>query len=541
MASRPSRRRKFSTCWPKFADYGFNKSHAAAYALIAYQTAWFKANYPVEFIAASMTLDKPNTDKLSEFANEAKRLGITVEPPSITRSGSDFEVHPGEGEKLAIRYALSAVKGVGDGQAQGLVAARGDKPFRDLADFAGRLNPRDANKRVLESLCAAGAFDGLDRERAKVFGGIETLDGAGAAPHPGAARRPERALRLRHGGDAGAGENSGLAVDRAAAPRVRRRRLLPLRPPARRLYRRARAHAGDALDGHSAAPSKAAPRPAVSPRPSLDKAERRTRSGSKMGIVNLSDQSGQYEAILFEEGLNQFRDLLVKGASVLVGIQAQLEGEDVRARIVSVEPLDQAAQRVQKGLRIFIRGEQPLGSIAQAAIGERRGRGLYLRDERRAGNRDPAARPLPGVVPDRRRAEGDPGDRRGGAYLGALACLFERSEATQKSAYVYVDVAALDRFTALAKTAKRRSYSITARAMAVWMKSCSGMPESAAFVRASSTSKSTLTAVLLDFSVNCTGTMLDRSYSARSTFETKVSASASLCRVGSLFFISGDS
>ena len=146
----------------KFADYGFNKSHAAAYALIAYQTAWFKANHPVEFLAASMTLDKGNTDKLSEFANEARRMGVPVEPPSVVASGADFEVHPNEKGELSIRYALSAIKGVGDGQAHGVVAARGAKPFRDLGDFASRLNPRDANKRVLESLCAAGAFDVLD-------------------------------------------------------------------------------------------------------------------------------------------------------------------------------------------------------------------------------------------------------------------------------------------------------------------------------------------------------------------------------------------
>ncbi len=97
----------------------------------------------------------------------------------------------------------------------------------------------------------------------------------------------------------------------------------------------------------------------------LDRAERRTKSGSKMGIVQLSDQSGQYEAILFQEGLNQYRDLLEKGASLLVGLQANVEGEDVRARIVSAEPLDQAASRVQKGLRIFVRDEKPLGRIAQ--------------------------------------------------------------------------------------------------------------------------------------------------------------------------------
>ena len=102
----------------------------------------------------------------------------------------------------------------------------------------------------------------------------------------------------------------------------------------------------------------------------LDRQERRTRSGSKMGIVQLSDQSGQYEAILFQEGLNQYRDLLVKGANLLLGIQAQLEGEDVRARIVSAEPLADAAARTQKGLQIFVRSVEPLSSISRH-LGER--------------------------------------------------------------------------------------------------------------------------------------------------------------------------
>ncbi len=347
----------------KFADYGFNKSHAAAYALIAYQTAWFKANHPVEFIAASMTLDKANTDKLSEFANEARRLGIAVEPPSVVSGGSDFEVHPGADGALAIRYALSAVKGVGEGQAQGLVAVRGERPFRDLADFAGRLNPRDVNKRVLESLCSAGAFDELDPERAKVFAGIETLlalaqrrtqerlagqsalFGSDTAETLALARLPDWPLteRLRREFDAVGFFLSGHPLDAYAGVLTRMR--------VARWSEFCRSVKGGASTGRLAATV-------------LDKMERRTRAGSKMGIVQLSDQSGQYEAILFEEGLNQFRDLLVKGASILVGIQAQLEGEDVRARIVSVEALDAAAQRVQKGLRIFIRGEGPLEPIA---------------------------------------------------------------------------------------------------------------------------------------------------------------------------------
>src|SRR5262249_5914402 len=141
----------FEAC-AKFAEYGFNKSHSAPYALLTYQTAYMKANYPVEFLAASMTLDINNTDKLAEFRAEAQRLGIKVEPPSINRSGVAFEV-----EGNAIHYALAALKGVGAQAVEAIIAARGSQPFRDLSDFARRINPRAINKRVLESLAAAGA------------------------------------------------------------------------------------------------------------------------------------------------------------------------------------------------------------------------------------------------------------------------------------------------------------------------------------------------------------------------------------------------
>src|SRR5476651_406219 len=116
----------------RFAEYGFNKSHAAAYALVAYQTAYLKANYPVEFMAASMTLDMGNTDKLSEFRAESERLGIKVDPPSINRSDVNFEV-----DGNTIIYALAALKGVGAQAVKEIVAAREKRKFADLADFAG--------------------------------------------------------------------------------------------------------------------------------------------------------------------------------------------------------------------------------------------------------------------------------------------------------------------------------------------------------------------------------------------------------------------
>ena len=129
-----------------------------------------KANYPVEFMAASMTLDMGNTDKLSEFRAEAERLGIKVEPPSVNRSGAAFEV-----EGNTIYYALAALKGVGRQAVDAIVAARGDKPFADLTDFARRINPRAVNKRVLESLAAAGAFDALEPNRARAHAAVDAM------------------------------------------------------------------------------------------------------------------------------------------------------------------------------------------------------------------------------------------------------------------------------------------------------------------------------------------------------------------------------
>src|SRR5215510_12221152 len=170
----------FDAC-AKFAEYGFNKSHSAPYAFITYQTAYMKANYPVEFLAASMTLAMGNTDKLAEFRAEAVRLGIKVEPPSVNRSGVEFEV-----DGNTIFYALAALKGVGRAAVEAIVAARGTQPFRDLSDFAGRINPRAVNKRVLESLSAAGAFDCIERERARAAAAVDVVLAAAQRAHEAA-------------------------------------------------------------------------------------------------------------------------------------------------------------------------------------------------------------------------------------------------------------------------------------------------------------------------------------------------------------------
>ena len=345
----------------RFADYGFNKCHAAAYALVAYQTAYMKANYPVEFLAASMTLDMDNTDKLSEFRDEAKRLGVNIEPPSINRSGAEFNV-----DGSTINYALAALKGVGRQAVEAIVEARGQRPFRDLSNFVSRINPRAVNKRVLESLAAAGAFDELGADRARVFAAVDGMLAAAQREHQA---HTIGALEFSFGG-ADAREAFPLPAVEAwlAAERLQKEFDAvgfflsghPLDDYAAMLrHMRVQSWADFARSVRTGASVGRVAATVVT------RAERRTRSGSKMGIVGLSDPTGHYEAVIFFEGLQQFREVLEPGAAVLLVLSAEMQGDDVRARIQSAEPLDQAAARLSKGLRIFLRGDAPIESVAK--------------------------------------------------------------------------------------------------------------------------------------------------------------------------------
>jgi DNA polymerase-3 subunit alpha len=344
----------------RFAEYGFNKSHAAAYALVAYQTAYMKANFPVEFLAASMTLDMGNTDKLAEFRAEAERLGIKVDPPSINRSHVAFEV-----DGNTIIYALAALKGVGAQAVKEIVAARGDRKFADLADFADRINPRAVNKRVLESLAQAGAFDEFEGNRARVFPAMDAVLARAQRSHDSAAIGQNELF-----GGGGTREPIVLAQ---AEPWL----------PAERLRREYEAVgfflSGHPLDDYAAVLkklrvqswadfSRAVKAGGTAGRVAgtvVARTERRTRTGSKMGIIGLSDPTGHYEAVIFSEGLAEHRDLLEPGTAVLLFLSAEVQGDEVRARIQSAEPLDEAAANLNKGLRVFLRNEAPIEAVAK--------------------------------------------------------------------------------------------------------------------------------------------------------------------------------
>ena len=349
----------FDAC-AKFAEYGFNKSHSAPYALLTYQTAYMKANFPVEFLAATMTLDIGNTDKLAEFRSEAERLGIRLDPPSVNRSGVEFEV-----EKDTIVYALAALRGVGKQAVEQIIAARASGKFADLADFAARVNPRAVNKRVLDSLAVAGAFDEFEANRARVLAVVEAVLGRAQRAHDTAAVGQSELF------------GGGAAREPIMLPQVE------AWLPAERLRREYEAVgfflSGHPLDDYAAVLKKLRVQPwaefsrAVKNGTTagrvagtvVSRQERRTRTGNKMGIIGLSDPTGHFEAVIFAEGLAEYRDLLEPGNAVLLFLSAEVQGDEVRARIQSAEPLDAAAANLQKGLRVFLRNPAPIEGIAK--------------------------------------------------------------------------------------------------------------------------------------------------------------------------------
>jgi DNA polymerase-3 subunit alpha len=271
-----------------------------------------------------------------------------------------FEVEEG-----AIRYALAALKGVGAQAVEAIVAARTAGPFRDLADFAARINPRAVNKRVLESLACAGAFDEIEPDRARAHAGVDAMLGF--------------AQRRHEASSVGQNELFGGGTVRET---------LPIPPVASWLPGEKLGHEYDAvgfflsghpLDDYAAVLKKlkvatyaefsrqvrdgaTAGRVAATV---VSRAERRTKTGNRMGILGLSDPTGHYEAVIFAEGLAQYRDVLEPGAAVLLFLTAEANGDEVRARIATAEPLDAAAEKTSQSLRVFLRDATSIESIAR--------------------------------------------------------------------------------------------------------------------------------------------------------------------------------
>ncbi len=349
----------------KFAGYGFNKPHAAAYALITYQTAYLKANSPVEFLAASMTLDLGNTDKLNHFRQELDRLGIRLLPPDINRSQPTFsvEIDPKSG-KPAIRYALAAVKGVG-AQAMELLVAERERNgrFKDLFDLAQRLDAKTFNRGQFESLAKAGAFDPLDPNRAQTFAAAELL-----------LRQASRSASERQDGQ---GSLFGLGLsDRPSLP------LVEDWPPVEKLQHEFAA-IGFYLSSHPLdAYGKSLERAGILRWAELPTAlaangttrfrlagivvgrkERTSARGNRFAFVQMSDTSGIFEVTLFAEMLSQSRALFDASQPLAVTVDVRNEEDNLRLTAQKVEPLDDVVAHAAAGLRVFLGEERALATL----------------------------------------------------------------------------------------------------------------------------------------------------------------------------------
>jgi DNA polymerase III subunit alpha len=367
----------------KFADYGFNKSHAAAYALVAYQTAWLKANHPEAFLAACMSLAINNTDRLAALKQEAERTGIRIIPPDINTSRADFSVTREETGKIAIRYALAAVKKVGFSAMEAVAEARGDTPFAHLADFASRVDPRQLNRMQLENLAKAGAFDRLEPNRSKVFSAADVI-----------LRRAQALTEERDSGQIGL---FGGAEDRATAGQE------PLRMPDMPAWAPLDelAFESDAIGFHLTAHpldayAQALRRLGVVPTSQVQARaqagitrvklagsvigikERITRTGSRMAWLRISDASGSLEVTLFSEVLQRVRPIIGNGANVFVTGDLKLEGEALRITAFDVAPLDVAAANAGASIRIFLRETEAVPHIRNLLTLESGGRGRVV-------------------------------------------------------------------------------------------------------------------------------------------------------------------
>jgi DNA polymerase-3 subunit alpha len=340
----------------KFAGYGFNASHSAAYALIAYQCAWLKAHHPAEFMAATLTSEMSDSARIVTLIEETKRLGIAIQPPDVNCSAWKFTLEEG-----AVRFGLGAVRNVGQAVVDALVAAREEGAYRDLYDLAHRLENRVMNRRVLESLIASGACDALGPDRATLFAGAGRVLDLAASAH-----------RDRASGQSslfGGGDDSAVAV--ASPPLIpadpwtsrerstREKEVLgfyfsehPLEP-LREQLERIRTHSiVDALTQEDGTEARLAG--LLGESKALT-----TKSGRRMAIVTLEDQSGRIECTVFPDTYDQNRALLEPETIVVVTGRIEVREErGAKLLVAEVRKLEEAQQAYRQSLHLEVRAEE---------------------------------------------------------------------------------------------------------------------------------------------------------------------------------------
>ncbi|MEI4951391.1 DNA polymerase III subunit alpha [Aeromonas caviae] len=338
----------------KFAGYGFNKSHSAAYALVSYQTLWLKTHFPAEFMAAVMTADMDNTDKIVTLVDECQRMGLTVIPPDVNTGRYRFSVN----EDGHIVYGIGAVKGVGEGPIEAILDARDrDGPFRDLFDFCNRVDIKKLNKRVMEKLILSGAMDRLGPHRAALMATLEEAMRA-AEQHAKAQAVGQVDMfgvlteeiddvkkafaNVPHWPDKVwlEGERETLGLYLTGHPinqysselrRYTSGRLCDLHPTSRDTVTTA---AGLVIAARSMV----------------------TKRGNKMGIFTLDDRSGRLDVTLFSEALEKYEELMQKDRILVVSGQVSFDDFSGGLKMSARELLDinDARERFARAIRISL-------------------------------------------------------------------------------------------------------------------------------------------------------------------------------------------
>ena len=345
----------------KFANYGFNKSHAAAYAVVSYQTAWLKANHPLEFMAGAMNCDLHLTDKLSQYVDEVRKgLKLPFISPCVNRSQPKFSV-----SENSLVYGLAGLKNVGLEAMGALVNVRNNKVFVNLFDFARRLDLRKIGKRPLEMLVQAGAFDVLDNNRHRVFKSLDALVAYSAAIHD--QKMSEQVSLFGDGGD---------DLPEPVLPSVSDWL------PAERLSREFSAIGfyvtGHPLDDYKSAfkvnqiltieevEEKALSGPCLVKIAGVvvGRQERKSARGNRFAFVQLSDFTGNFEVTLFSEVLEKSRNNIESGARIILTVEASIEGEQLKLLCRSIANIDEAISTdTSHGIKIFVEDKKVLPSI----------------------------------------------------------------------------------------------------------------------------------------------------------------------------------
>lgn len=323
----------------KFASYGFNKSHSAPYALIAYQTAYLKANYPLEFMASLMTLDLSDTDKLNIYRQELDKMEVKLFPPDVNASEAVFSVEPG-----GIRYGLAAIKNIGEAAMASIVAERQAKgAYKDIWDFFMRVDAKALNKRQVENLIVSGAFDSLHANRRELFEAVEMLLNI-ATTSTNERNSAQKSL-------------FGMMSNACVTSSLKLPSLPDWKPLERLEYEFAAigfyltAHPLDAyinglrklkviscrdLDAYFHSEREIARVAGVV----LGKKIRTNKQGKKYAFISVSDPTGVFEFTVFSEHLVEYQDLLTPGKTVFVTVSGRVENETLRMTLVSIEDLE---------------------------------------------------------------------------------------------------------------------------------------------------------------------------------------------------------